>query len=71
MLETAHRFEDRGVTLRLFVSERDARAYPNAREAIRYATGWIARNDVDRWIDALGVLPASWEPAEALIGSGG
>lgn len=71
MLGMAQRFEDRGVTLRLFQSEDDALAYPGARDPMRYATGWIVRNEADRWVDAIGLLPASWEPAAALIGAEG
>jgi len=63
----AFRFEDRGLTLRLFVSLRDAMAYPTAREPVRYATGWIAKNDTGRWIDGDGVLPPNWTPAPDLL----
>ena len=63
----AYRFEDRGLTLRLFRSERDALAYPNAREPLRYATGWIAKNEAGRWIDGDGVLPPNWQPHHAFL----
>ena len=63
----AFRFEDRGLTLRLFVSMRDAMAYPTASEPARYAVGWIAKNDAGRWIDGDGVLPPTWTPAPELL----
>lgn len=63
----AYKFEDRGLTMRLFVSERDALAHPNAREPMRYATGWIAKNDAGRWIDGNGVLPPNWQPHPAFL----
>ena len=63
----AFRFEDRGLTLRLFVSKRDALAYPNVREPMRYATGWIAKNRDGRWIDGNGVLPPNWQPHHAFL----
>ncbi len=63
----AFRFEDRGLTLRLFVSQRDALAYPTARDQIQYATGWIAKNDAGRWIDGDGVLPPGWQPHHAFL----
>ena len=63
----AFRFEDRGLTLRLFVSMRDAMAYPTAREPARYAVGWLAKNDAGRWIDGDGVLPPNWEPEPELL----
>ena len=63
----AFRFEDRGLTLRLFVSKQDALAYPNAREPMHYATGWIAKNDVGRWIDGDGVLPPNWQPRPTFL----
>lgn len=66
----AFRFEDRGLTLRLFVSMRDAMAYPLACEPARYATGWIAKNNVGRWIDGDGVLPRYWMPAPELLNGG-
>ena len=62
----AYRYEDRGLTLRLFVSMRDAMAYPDAREPMRYATGWIAKNGAGRWVDGDGVLPPNWQPLPAL-----
>ena len=62
-----YRFEDRGLTLRLFVSERDALAYPNARDPMRYATGWIAKNENGSWIDGDGVLPQNWQPHPAFL----
>lgn len=63
----AFRFEDRGLTLRLFVTKADALTYPGARQPIRYATGWIAKNEAGRWIDGDGVLPPSWQPAPELL----
>lgn len=63
----AYRFEDRGLTLRLFKSELDALAYPCAREPMRYAVGWIAKNDAGRWIDGDGVLPPNWQPHHAFM----
>lgn len=54
--------EDRGLTLRLFVSEADARSFPGSCEPMRYAGGWIAKNDAGRWIDGAGVLPGNWRP---------
>lgn len=58
------------MTLRLFVSMRDAMAAPNAREPARYATGWVAKNDAGRWIDGDGVLPPNWMPAPELLNGG-
>jgi len=63
----AFRFEDRGVTLRLFVSESGSRAHPATRESARYAMGWIAKDDVGRWVDDAGVLPPDWTPAPELL----
>ena len=61
------RFKDRGLALRLFVSERDALSYPGAKWPTKYASGWIAKNDAGRWIDGLGVLPPNWRPAPGLL----
>ncbi|GAB3429859.1 hypothetical protein GCM10027395_17330 [Giesbergeria sinuosa] len=65
----AFRFEDCGLTLRLFVNERDALMYPNAREPTRYSTGWIAKNEDGLWIDGDGVLPPNWQPNPAFLTS--
>lgn len=66
----AFRFEDRGLTLRLFVSKRDALAYPGAKWPTKYAVGWIAKNDAGRWVDGDGVLPQNWHPAHELLSNG-
>jgi hypothetical protein len=63
----AFRFEDRGLTLGLFVSTRDALSAPGAKWPIKYANGWIAKNDSGRWIDGYGVLPPNWLPAPNLL----
>ena len=64
----AFRFDDQGLALRLFVSKRDALAYPGAKWPMKYAVGWIAKNDAGRWIDCDGVLPPKWQPRPTLIG---
>lgn len=63
----AYRLEDRGLTLRLFVSEHDALACPGANNPTRYATGWIAQDAAGRWMDSDGVLPEGWQPHSALL----
>lgn len=67
----SYRLEDNGLTLRLFRTEGEALAHPNARSPTRYGCGWIARNEAGRWIDADGVLPPAWVPRPELIGAAG
>ena len=57
-----YRVEDRGLIMRLFKDERDARSFPNAHSPMKYGCGWIAMNDAGRWVDAGGVLPPTWQP---------
>lgn len=61
------RFEDRGLTLRLFKDEVDALTNSNAFEAVSYGCGWIGKNPQGRWIDAHGVLPLEWSPRAELL----
>lgn len=56
-----YRFEDRGVTLRLFRDADDTRSAGNT-EPTAYACGFIAKNSAGRWIDAHGQLPIDWTP---------
>lgn len=56
------RFVDRGVTMRLFKTERSAKAYTGVVSTLFYQVGWIARNEDGRWVDADGVLPPNWRP---------
>ena len=60
---SALRFEDRGLTLRLFRNEQDMAANPLAKQPTRYSYGWIAKNPEGRWIDAYGPLPLTWKPS--------
>lgn len=62
-----YRLEDRGLTLRLFVSESDALACPGANNPTRYATGWLAQDAESRWMDADGVLPEGWQPHSVIL----
>ena len=62
-----HRYEDRGMTLRMFVNEQDALSHPDARQAVRYATGWLAKRRDGRWLDGLGPLPLGWTPQHGLF----
>lgn len=59
-----HRYEDRGLTLRLFKDDLDAiAAHPDFPQAVSYASGWIAWVQGEcRWYDAAGILPVSWSP---------
>lgn len=57
-----HRFEDRGLTLRLFSQRKAALAVPGSHSHIRYATGWVAKNQDGEWIDGVGVIPPDWQP---------
>lgn len=61
------RQEDRGLTLRLFVTREQALACFGASTAVPYACGWIARTDHYRWADASGALPADWDPSPELL----
>lgn len=58
----AIRTECRDVVMRLFRTERDAMAYPDASKAIAYRAGWVVLNGDGRWCDADGVLPPGWDP---------
>lgn len=61
------RYEDRGVTLRLFPDEATAGRSPDFANAAEYACGWLAKNRAGRWVDAQGVLPPEWQPDHALL----
>lgn len=61
-----YRFEDQGLTLRLFKDGADALANLDTVEAVNYGPGWIAKNKLGRWIDAHGDLPSDWQPAAKL-----
>lgn len=61
------RFEDRGVTLRLFPNEAAATQSPDFVKAAEYACGWLAKNRAGRWIDSSGVLPPNWSPDPSLL----
>ena len=63
----SYRLEDAGLTLRLFINEKDALSHPSAHSPKRYGCGWIAINDAGRWIDAHGVLPPTWHPKARLL----
>lgn len=57
-----YRFEDRGLTLRLFRDERDVEL-SGSNTATQYGAGFIAKNRAGRWMDAHGPLPLDWAPA--------
>ena len=59
--------DDNGLTLRLFINEKDALSHPCAQSPTQYGCGWIARDDAGRWIDAHGVLPTAWRPQRRLL----
>jgi hypothetical protein len=61
------RFEDQGVTLRLFKDEEEAKRNSDAVTVAQYGPGVIAKNPQGRWIDAHGVLPLEWTPMERLL----
>jgi hypothetical protein len=61
------RFEDQGITLRLFHDEHDAKINGGALVVARYGPGVIGRDDQGFWIDAHGRLPLNWQPQERLI----
>lgn len=56
------RFEDRGLTLRLFQSEAEARKALGTHDVVLYGPGWLAKNGAGRWMDENGFLPAKWVP---------
>ena len=61
------RYEDRGVTLRLFPNESAASQSPDSKKAVEYACGWLSINSARRYVDAGGVLPPTWQPDPALL----
>lgn len=63
----SHRYQDRGMTLRMFVNAQDALSHPDALQAVRYATGWLAKLQDGRWLDAGGPLPPRWTPQHGLF----
>lgn len=60
------RFEDQGITLRLFPSEQEARKAFGAHTVTPYGPGWLAQNGAGRWFDEGGLLAATWRPAHDL-----
>lgn len=62
-----YRYEDQGLTLRLFKDEHDAKIHSDAVSVARYGPGAIAKNKLGRWLDAHGVLPFSWTPSAKLL----
>ena len=61
------RYEDRGVTLRLFPNESAASQSPDSLKQTEYACGWLAINRAGRYCDAHGVLPPAWKPDSSLL----
>lgn len=61
------RLEDRGLTLRLFITCDEAMASLVAGTATPYAGGWIARTEYFRWADAAGLLPSGWDPSPEFL----
>jgi hypothetical protein len=61
------RYEDRGLTLRLFPNESAASQCPDSAKAVEYACGWLAINRARRYVDASGVLPPDWKPEPSLL----
>lgn len=61
------RFEDQGITLRLFISEHDAKNTFGVLSVAKYGPGVIAKNARGQWLDAHGVLPGSWAPKDSLL----
>lgn len=61
------RFEDQGLTLRLFVSKESAESHTGAEHVVKYAVGWLVKNNAGRWVDAYGLLPLEWQPQEHLL----
>lgn len=60
----AIRLEDRGITLRLFPSEQEARKAFGAHIVTAYGPGWLAQNGAGKWFDEDGLLAATWRPAQ-------
>lgn len=58
----AIRFEDQGLALRLFATEREALKAIGSHLALMYGPGWLAKNGAGRWMDENGFLPAKWAP---------
>lgn len=65
------RFEDQGLTLRLFADQQDAMRSPDAIEASAYGPGAIAKDASGRWFDAHGLLPIQWAPDAKLMAATG
>lgn len=61
------RYEDRGVTLRLYPNESAASQTPDSAKVVEYACGWLSINRAGRYVDAHGVLPPNWEPEPSLL----
>lgn len=61
-----YRFEDRGLTLRLFRDANDAKSAGHSLPTA-YACGFIAKNSDCRWVDAHGPLPLDWVPLAKLL----
>lgn len=61
------RFEDQGLTLRLFKDEHDAKAHSDSVSVARYGPGVIGKNTHGQWIDAQGVLPSEWVPSAKML----
>ena len=56
------RYEDRGLTLRLYPNEAGASQSPDSAKTVEYACGWLSINRAGRYVDAGGVLPPEWQP---------
>ena len=61
------RFEDKGLTLRLFKDVQDAKNHPESETVLLYGPGVICKNKQGHWFDAHGVLPYHWVPNSKLI----
>ena len=61
------RFEDRGVTLRMFKNEQEATSRVDCLAAIEYESGWLIKNHQGRWVDSHGELPVDWQPVVDLV----
>jgi hypothetical protein len=61
------RYEDRGLTLRLYPNEAGASQSPDSAKTVEYACGWLSINRAGRYVDAGGVLPPEWQPEPSLL----
>lgn len=61
------RFEDRGLTLRLFRNAPEAKWFLDTVSVAAYGPGFISKNTHGQWLDSDGVLPLGWTPNSELL----